>query len=441
MPALSVKFYLESKTRGKLKKKGDSKKLLPISKGKSKIKYDSKKLLPIFLYIRDKGKTIKVFTERKCTAHAWDIENWRANPRKFRNSIELNGFLSDVEEESSNLYNYNSRKGIHNTKEQFKRLIQRLSGHQTEEQSLLKFLDSYIAKANYTESTKTTYNFTRNALELYSIEKRKRLDFNDIDLNFYDDFTSWLWKRGLNDNTVGKHIKHIKALMSQAFERDLHSNMHFRKKKFQVFKRPSDSIYLNEAELQKLLALDLSNNEILAKVRDTFIIASWTGLRFSDLARLTPDKFIIEDDLEILKIETEKTGEIVKIPISPIVKPILERYNFKIPVLSNQKMNEYLKDIGELAKIEQDVEISDMRAGIKSREIFKKYDLITTHTARRSFASNLYIQGIPARSIMAITGHRTEKAFMAYIKLSHMEKIRLIDTHFKIIHATKLKIA
>jgi integrase len=416
MPSLSVKFYLESRVKG-----------------------NDQKLLPVFLYVRHRGRTIKLYTERKCTRAGWDIKKCRANPRRFRSATELNGFLSDLEEESSNLFHYNTRHNVLTSKEHLLKVLNNLTGgNHIDDQDIIDFAEQFVAKAKIATSTAKAYKTTIRTLDEYSASKRKRLLFNDIDLNFYDDFTSWLWKnKHLNDNSVGKHIKIIKAIMSQAFERDLHSNLHFKKKQFKVFKRDADTIYLNESELGKLQKVDLSSDIKLSKVRDAFLIASWTGLRFSDLARVTKEKFIIEDKILIFKIESEKTGEVVKIPISPMVRPILEKYNFNIPVFSNQKMNEYLKTIGEKAELDTEVELSDVKAGKKSREKFFKHQLITTHTARRSFASNLFLQGLPSRSIMAVTGHRTEKAFLAYIKLSKLEQIREIDSHFKKRHKSK----
>jgi integrase len=420
MPSVSVKFYLESKAKG-----------------------DKKKLLPIFLYIRHKGNTIKIFTDRKCNWLSWDVDRCRANYKKDRNATELNGYLGELEEAARTLYNSNLRKNKLTSKDEFLRLVRQLNGGDLKDHSsVIRFAKDYLLKTNHAASTLKAYKTTLNILQDYSTKKRQLIMFNDIDLNFYDAFTTYMWKeKGFNDNTVGTRIKHLKSLMSQAFERDLHNNLNFKKKKFQVLRRDVDSIYLNEEELDKIYNLNLEEDSRLDKVRDAFMIACWTGLRFSDLARVSKDKFIFEDGIQLFKIETEKTGEIVKIPLSPRVKPILEKYNFNIPVPSNQKMNQYLKELGKLAGIEQEVEQSDIKGGKKIRKKFLKFDLITTHTARRSFASNLYLQGVPSISIMAITGHRTDKSFHAYIKLSHMEKIREIDAHFKKIHDRKLKIA
>jgi integrase len=420
MPVPSVKFYIESLPKGT----------------------DIKKALPIFMYLRYNGKTIKVFANRKCPHNAW--KDGKANYRKSSNAVEVNGFLAHLKEEAENLCNHNSRAGVETTIEHLRELVQTVSGVGKKKIQLIQFAEEWTSNAGIKDVSKQAYMLTIEYLKKFSTYKNKSFGFNDIDLNFHADFIEWLsGKHSLNDNTVGKHIKNIKALMNQAFERDLHTNLSYKKKGFRVFKRPGDSIYLNEAELQRLLVLNLSEDNRLEKVRDVFIIGCWTGLRFSDLVRLTKDKFITEDGILLLRIETEKTGEVVKIPISPRILPLLEKYEFNIPMFSNPTMNAYLKELGRIkeAGLGDEVEISDVRGGKKSWELYKKHQLITTHTARRSFASNLYLQGVPSRSIMAITGHRTEKSFMEYIKLSHMEKIRAVDTHFKKVHDPKLKVA
>ena len=117
-----------------------------------------------------------------------------------------------------------------------------------------------------------------------------------------------------------------------------------------------------------------------------------------------------------------KTGEFVTVPMHPMVKEIIGKYNSEVPYsLSNQKMNEYLKDIGEAAKLDEKRIIVKTKGGVREEKTFSKFQLITTHTARRSFATNLYNQGFPAIYIMKITGHRTEKAFLKYIKIEQEE--------------------
>lgn len=416
----SLKFYLESKVKG-----------------------NRQKPLPIFLYVRRPGeKTVKIFTNRKCTWAGWNVKRCRANGKKFSTAIELNGFLSDIEEEVSNQISYNLRKGAVTSKEEIISIVDRLGGKEIKRMDFVAFAQDFVEKSNFAHNTKKGYQTTINALHEYANKKRKTIDFSAIDLNFYDSYTAYLWKeKGLNDNTVGTHIKHIKTLMNEAFERDLHTNLKFKKKGFVVMRKDADSVYLTESEIEKLLALDLSKNQKLERVRDVFCIDCWLGLRYSDLIRVTKDKIIEEDGMTLLKIEAEKTGNVVRVPIKPKAKPLLAKYDYNLPVISPQKFNEYLKEVTALkdAGLKTPVEVTTTRAGQKVRETFPKHELITSHTARRSFATNLSLQGVPSHHIMAVTGHKTEKAFRAYLRLSDMEKVKEIDKHFK--KQSKLKVA
>ena len=218
--------------------------------------------------------------------------------------------------------------------------------------------------------------------------------------------------------------------MNEAVDRGVTKNTEYRNKRFKVIEEQVDKIYLKEDELLKIYQLDLSKHQRLIKVRDLFIVACYTGLRFSDLIQLRPENIV--NDGRQFRIKTEKTGEIVQIPIHKYVRQILNAYDYQLPTaLSNQKMNDYLKEIGEIAGIDNTIITSLTRGGKTENTISKKYELITTHTARRSFASNAYLSNMPSISIMKITGHKTEKSFLKYIRISQEDNAnKLLDHPF-----------
>jgi integrase len=216
--------------------------------------------------------------------------------------------------------------------------------------------------------------------------------------------------------------------MDYANDKGFTENKGHRHKKFKKIEETTETIYLTDTELLTLYALDLSNNARLDRVRDLFIIGCYTGLRFSDLSQLTPDKFT--EDGTRLRIKTIKTGEIVVIPLHWTIKEILRKYNGEPPrLISNQKMNEYLKELTELAKINERITITKTKGGLNFDKTFKKWELCTVHTARRSFATNMYLAEVPTISIMKITGHRTERAFMKYIKVSQEQNADKLSKH------------
>ncbi len=138
-------------------------------------------------------------------------------------------------------------------------------------------------------------------------------------------------------------------------------------------------------------------------------------------------------DGEFIEIKTQKTGREVVIPIHPMVRSIMAKYeniadNSLPQAISNQKMNEYLKELGEQAKLNEVIQKGRTTGGVPITHNHKKHELITTHTARRSFATNLYNMGVPSLTIMGITGHKTEVNFFKYIKITPKEHaIKLRD--------------
>ncbi|WP_229368267.1 site-specific integrase [Fibrisoma limi] len=296
------------------------------------------------------------------------------------------------------------------------------------------FIERYIdenatlQKPSTLQVKRTTLSHLRN----YAKARKQHIDFDTINLDFYYQFTDYLIKDcGFFNNTVGKYIKTVKSLMNDAAEKELHQNLAYKKKGFKTLVDDTDSIYLTEEEINRLYNLDLSRNARLERVRDMFVVGCWVGLRYSDLAELRPEHFVREEGTAYIKIRTQKMYDDVYIPLHPTVESIIEKYDGRLPrVLSNQKANEYLKEVAKLAEIDGPVIVNRKRGKERIAEVFEKWQLVSTHTQRRSFATNLYLQGVPTITIRAITGHRTEKAFLSYIKVDSKQHAKMLKTHW-----------
>lgn len=291
---------------------------------------------------------------------------------------------------------------------------------------LINFITNFIDTVNRSEGTKKSYTRVLNDLKEYQQEKGIRLTFERIDIDFHNSFIKYLQSKNYAPNTIGTRIKVIKTFMSESYERGLHDNVDFKKKSFSKPKEETSSVYLNVDELDSLHKLDLSKNQKYDNVRDWFLIAAYTGLRFSDFSRLTKDN-IQNGNISIL---TQKTGSNVVIPLHTIVKSILEKHQYRLPkVISNQKFNEYIKEVCKLAKIDEGILVNETKGILKTSKIENKHDLISAHTARRSFATNAFLAGVPPIQIMKITGHKTEKIFLMYIKISEKENAKKLQLH------------
>jgi integrase len=306
--------------------------------------------------------------------------------------------------------------------------------HKEPIKSLFPFIQNFIDKASTRTTPKTgrpvcykqirEYNRTFYYLKQFAAAKQRKIDFKDIDLDFYYDFIEYLQSLKLAQNTIGKKIQTLKIFLNAATDQNLNHNMQFKSHRFTAINEQSESIYLDEDELEKIQKLDLSGDERLDKVRDLFLIGCWTGLRFSDWNKVTQEN--ITDGF--LELKQQKTGGAVVIPLHPVVTEIINKYNGQLPkIISCQKLNDYLKEVAKKAKINETIHKSITRGGVKVSKAYKKYELVTTHTGRRSFATNLYQAGLPSLTIMQITGHRTEQAFLKYIKVTprgHAEKLK-----------------
>jgi integrase len=276
------------------------------------------------------------------------------------------------------------------------------------------------------------YKGTYNLLKSFADEKRKgKLDWQNIDMDFYFDFTDFLkFKYNHTPNTVGKYVKTLKVFLREAIEAGFDVPRTFENRKFSAPSEKVEHIYLTEDELTKIYELDLTKRPALEAQRDLFVIACYTGLRFSDFTTLKPENIIQTESGTAIKKATYKTKEVVLIPLHYRAEGILMKYENRLPrALSNQKMNVALKTIGKLAGIDTDFTTTKTIGNLSTTVTQPKHELITTHCGRRSFATNAFKAGIPTISIMKITGHTTEAAFLKYINLSNEENANLLMNH------------
>ena len=183
-----------------------------------------------------------------------------------------------------------------------------------------------------------------------------------------------------------------------------------------------DDIALSMRDVETLFNLNLTGSKTLAAVRDNFVVACLTGLRFSDFSRLQPNNFTTLEGQNVVKVfRTIKTGDIVIVPRHPLVEKVLERNEGKMPdAKSNQKFNQHLKTLGEMAGFTDLVTLRENVAGRTKTVTKKRYEYISAHTARRTFATIAYKEWkVPIGTIMKITNHKTEAMFFKYIKLSN----------------------
>ncbi|RYE56091.1 MAG: hypothetical protein EOP48_08770, partial [Sphingobacteriales bacterium] len=294
---------------------------------------------------------------------------------------------------------------------------------------LIPYIKQFIEQAKGRKNAKTgkslayptiqKYKTTLKHIEDYIKDTGHKVSFAEIDIDFRSRYMDYLVaNRGLCLNSVGKSLKTLKRFLNAATEAGINKYTKYKHHDFTAPSETADSIYLNWEEIDALADLDLANNPKLDKARDLFLISCYTGLRYADVVRLTVENNVVDGRIEI---ETQKTGEPVKIPIDPVVHQIMAKYNNSFPpAISNQKLNTYLKELGQ--KVESlKVKVAKRRTigDKKETKQFEKWQLLTCHVGRRSFATNLIKTGeFTTHDVMRFTAHTKEDTLLKYVKIT-----------------------
>ena len=233
--------------------------------------------------------------------------------------------------------------------------------------------------------------------------------------------------KGLNTQTTAKYIELFKMFLNWAVQHKYTDNTNFQE--FKAIQQPDMlKVVLTAEDIEKIKKAPLTGKNYLVNVRDLLILSTLTGLRFSDYCRVKSEHIKnYEGRGKKLKIRQEKTNEFVEVPLTQEAECIVNRLiSGETHPVSNQKMNEYVKDLCKEAGVDELFEIHKFKGKNKTTTRQPKYELITTHTGRRTFATNLMLKGIPAIIVMGYTGHKDIKSFMKYVNIPKIAEMDLI---------------
>lgn len=361
---------------------------------------------------------LRISTGITIPAGIWDEERQRC-VGKLPIAAKINSRLSELERGINDTLIEGMTLG--ETKPQLKARALAILGKEGRVKDNTQLFPFFYDWAKHGTATKLRYD--RQNFYSYRLLKSilpEDITFSEIDYNTYTTLLRGLREHGLKENSIGQHIKNLKAVMNEAYKRGLHTNTAFLQ-----FRKPSeetDAVYLTGEELQKIKDLQVEGH--LAKARDLFLLGCYTAMRFSDYSRIRKD-WIKDNNIVFTE---EKTGNRNLIPLSPAAREIITRYK-GAPRLSQQKLNEYIKEVCKLAGITDKVELTYTKGGMEVRRAKPKCDLVSTHTARRTGATLLVKAGAPIAWVMKVTGHKSEKTFMRYIRLSSEEYAELVRSY------------
>jgi site-specific recombinase XerD len=277
--------------------------------------------------------------------------------------------------------------------------------------------------ARIAERTIKNYSTGFNGLKEYETYTGEEITFESLTRQFWQEYVHYLTMvKKYKVNTIGSYQKYLIVFLKECKTAKLWKDEDGLLDIAKVMTENPVDIYLNKNEIAKIENLDLSTHERLDRVRDLFLIGLNTGFRVSDWYQVSNENIKHTDkENAYIEITQTKTKQTATTPLRPIVSDILRKYNNQLPIISEQKINDYLKELCKMAGINQKVKTTATIGGHQQTEFFEKWEQVTTHTARRSFATNLFRDGVSPNIIMKATGHSTEKNFKKYLKLDNSE--------------------
>jgi integrase len=378
----------------------------------------------LLFYKYNKGPRFQHAVGAKIHPNDWDRKKQRSKHGKhLPEAGELNKHLDKLVEYCEDIYDLHNKGRI--SKEDFKKEFKRRLEDDVppEDKAPLTFLEFveqvYNDRARQPTTKKGSLQVVHKVmvhLQTYANERRRKLAFSELNERFYTDFQGWLHSppRNLSTNYVQKIFQNLKFFVRKAYNQHLHND-----RSYLDFNPPSakiTKIALSFAQLDTLAALDLTHAPHLEKARDLFLIGCYSGQRYSDFSRFCPEHITLHRGERVLKIVTQKTNQEVTIPLTADLDKWLKKHDYTSPKMSDVKLNKYLKELGQMAGFTAEIMAQSSKGGV-SVEVKKHiWELIASHVARRSFATNYYKKHPELiDNIMKITGHTTEKMFRAYI--------------------------
>jgi len=393
-----------------------------------------------FIY-QKRGKPFKFYTNLYSPQAYWDSDSERIVPPKnvrYDEASEINNMLNKLQNGVVRLALRCADEHITLTDELLKRELVGLRNLQAPKKGQLTFLQFFeqfvekkVSVPNYVKNSAKIYITTLKHVKGYVEEGGIKFDFETINRKVLEGFVDYLGGQDFQPNHIQRTASALKTVLKIADEDEISPEFRFKTSWLSVARGETDATYLKPEELKILENLDLSTNPRLERVRDLFLIGCYTGLRFSDYSVLNPSCFLKADDGSIeLSLRAKKTGSPIRYPLHAHAEKILKKYEFYSPVqISNAKMNKYLKELGELAGINESFTYSKMVKRVLTAFTCPKWQKISTHTARRTFATNAMAQEMSVELIMHMTGHKNMVDFFKYIRFSNDDKNLRIKNH------------
>ena len=392
--------------------------------------------VPIRMRVNFASKRIEFTTGYRIDAAKWDADKQRVKngcSNKLKQSAsEINASLLEYYTEIQSIFKRFEVEDVIPTPEQIKEAFNALHKPVSEEPKPKKealpcdffqvfddFVEDCGRQNNWTDSTFEKFAAVKNHLTNF----REGLTFEFFDERGLNDYVGYLRDvKEMRNTTIGKQLSFLKWFLHWAFKKGVHQNNAYDSYKPKLKSTQKKIIFLTWDELNRLREFKIpSNKQALERVRDVFLFQCFTGLRYSDVFNLRRSD-IKGDHIEVT---TVKTSDSLIIELNNHSKAILDKYKdvaFEddkvLPVITNQKMNDYLKELAEMAGIDEPIRQTYYKGNERIDDVTPKYALLGTHAGRRTFICNALALGIPPQVVMKWTGHSDYKAMKPYIDIA-----------------------
>ena len=282
-------------------------------------------------------------------------------------------------------------------------------------------------KANSTSTIKR-YEYNKKLLQGFEESEGVKLNFNQIDKKFYNTFINYCTNtKNHSTNTLSRNIGLFKTFMNWAV-----LNRYTYKLDFQEFKNIkkeiTDEVALSKEQVVEIFNFDFSNNQRLERVRDLFVFGCFTGMRYSNYSKMKKND-IIDSHIKVRDVKDNRKQ--LNIPLNDYSSYLLKKYDYRLPEISNQKFNEYIKEVIKIVGYTENIKKTSKLGNEIIETVTPFYERISSHTARRSFITIMKTEKVPDKIIMGFTGHKSLEVFNQYYKPNDIEKVDFMQDVFK----------
>ncbi len=401
---------------------------------------DKETLIYFRAYFGTERKNFIYSTGEKIKPSEWDLKNRQPNDLNGRTMKaenhrtirkQLDRYSSYFVEIVNRYKNINEELTIDVVRqrfdEKFKKIKIKDDFFRLYEEFIEEKSNDYTGKG-ISKSTKTRYTFNKNLLFEFQNYYKLKISLGNFNEKIYNKFLKYSVEiKDHSANTVHRDVGLLKTFLYWALNKKYTFN-----NEFINFKKPpkfqTDEIALNMEQVTKIYEHDFSQNKRLERVRDLFVVGCTTGMRFGNYSRISKND--IQDDF-IRVTDLKSKSKKLAIPLNSISKEILEKYDYDLPKITNQKMNKYIKEVFQELEFDDEIK-KTMKYGDElvenSTEFWKR---ISSHTARRSFITIMKNQRVPDKVIMSFTGHTSLEVFNAYYRPSEEDKVNYMNEVFK----------